>query len=486
MVSGMIILKRIMVCRCIWTFADADSLECRFHRRKCVHKDNNVSCERCIRLKRECVNPIRNVEYVEESAIDEDVTIVEPANHMVVSYREQVQELQDQILTLERALMEAKICQSLTYSIYDSDSTSSESGNTALSYPSPLSSESDTDLNDRQLVSSQNKQKTLDNSDFAPFWTLSMKKNGLTLNTKVKNIEDLLRFGIQALQYLEGATLYTEPRAELQSLSLLTTSRSNNIHFIFREALKKNSGHGGIAAPTVSTILLVDPDTVILNLVETFFTCYNNFHPLICRSLFYTRYETTEEIVASPLTIAICAVMTMRPCKHIPYQPQELRQMGEQFYTLARESLSDIIDEPSQVLEASVGFLLLSHYCYHTLRFSTARHYSATAYLVSHNAVGHITEIDETDIELVVMKRNHFYLCLQEVALKHFMDGSNELLDLTLFNTKLTTLPEDSDIAKTFLNIGNRLIKLVRSKPMLDVMVSTRLLNVRYLFEFTY
>jgi hypothetical protein len=153
--------------------------------------------------------------------------------------------------------------------------------------------------------------------------------------------------------------------------------------------------------------------------------------------------------------------------------------MGEQFYTLARELLSDIIDEPLQVLEASVGFLLLSHYCFQTLRFSAARHYSATAYLVSHNAVGHITEIDETDIEQVIMKRNHFYLCLQEVALKHFMDGSHELLDLTLFNTKLTTVPEDSDFAKTFLNIGNRLIKLFRSKPMMDVMVNTRLLYVR-------
>jgi hypothetical protein len=59
------------------------------------------------------------------------------------------------------------------------------------------------------------------------------------------------------------------------------------------------------------------------------------------------------------------------------------------------------------------------------------------------------------------------------------MDGSHELLDLTLFNTKLTTVPEDSDFAKTFLNIGNRLLKLVRSKPLMEITVNTRLFNVR-------
>lgn len=452
--------------------ADRDTIECKFHRRKCVRKSNNVNCERCIRLKRECINVPRNIDNDDELLIDGDFAHLEHSNHEVVSYNQQLQVLQDQILILEKALKEAKILRNLTYSSSDSDSMSSGYSE-AHAYSSPSSPEDDLDSNERQVVPIRKTNKRLESSKLTYSWTLSMSKNGIVLNTNVKSIEDLITFGVQALQYLDGAALYTEPRDELKSLSLRTTNRSNSIHFSFQEALKNNKGHGGIAKPAATSAVLSDQENVILNLVRAFFTCYNTVHPLVYKSLYYERYRTTEEKIASPLTTAMCAVMTLRPCQHIPYQRQELRQMGDYFYSLARESLSDIIDEPSQAMEASMGFMLLSHYSFLTLRFSEARHYSTTAYLVAHNAVGHVTEIDVSDIEQLVMKRNYIYLSLQESALKHFVQDDAEMLDVKLFDNQLEILPEDSNIAKAFLTICNHLMTLLRSRQMLQIMVNT-------------
>lgn len=450
--------------------------ECKFHRRKCIRIDDNEKCERCVRLKRQCINATRKPEIEEDNSIDGEIVSDEATTHTIINYYQQLNELQEQFHTLEKALTMARITPELSYSTSEFDSSgSSSSGGESPSLLPPLSPKDKGDPNEQQVVRSSKKQKILDGSN-RQSWTLSMTKNGLSVHTNIQNVQDLLSFGMHAVQYLDGLAINSQPSDGLTSLSLVARSRVNNISHIFHQALKKNAGHGTLAIPSVSASLIFDQENVILTLLTAYFDCFNASHSLMTKSLYYSRFHNSEDLLSSPLTAVMCAVMTMRPCKHIPYDFQELRQMGEYFFNIARDGLADLIDEPSRSTEATLGFLMLGHFCFYTLRFSEARSYSATAYLIAHSAVGHIKEVDSTSAEMVIMKRVYFMLSLQESSLKNFLGGHSDNFDVDIFNTKLEPLPDDSDFGSTFLRLGSRILSLLRSQQLLRVLVRTHLL----------
>ncbi|KAG2180818.1 hypothetical protein INT43_008397 [Umbelopsis isabellina] len=440
--------------------------ECRFHRRKCNRPNDSVSCERCIRLKRECVTATQGMDGDDTSSADQD-SMVEVNPGAVIGYNEQLKEMENQLLMLERALMDAKVAAKITYTLEDSeDSTSSCSTSSPASSASYNSSE--TSASETSLITHK-KRKTSRDDELRDPIVLTMTKNGLTLETNVKNIDDFLSFGLQALQYLDGSSLYTKPGVDMKTIALTTTSRTNNIQWIFREALRRNKGRGALV-PQFTGSLLFDAENVITNLVAAFFHCYNSVHPFLHADTYYKKYHKNGDLTDAPLTATICAVMTQRSCAHIHYEPFEMRNMGEYFYQIARDALSDIMDDTSRQPEASIGFLLLSQYCFFTLRFSEARHFSSMAYIIAHDAVKSIIEENTQDPEQVIMKRNYLFLNFQEMALKHFLDNSNEFLDVKLFDSNLITLPDDGEIAKIFLKIANRAMKFFRCKQLIQIM----------------
>jgi hypothetical protein len=445
--------------------------ECKFHRRKCIRIDDNAKCERCVRLKRHCVNASRKPESEEDKSVDDETVSDETTTYTIINYYQQLNELQEQFHILEKTLTTARITPELSYSVsdFDSSSSSSSSSSESPSLLAPLSTEGKVDPNEQQVVRSK-RQRTLDGSN-KQSWSLTMTKDGLTVHTNIQNVQDLLSFGMYAVQYLDGLPIISQPSDELGSLSLIARSRVNNISHIFHEALKKNAGHGVTAIPSVSASLIFDQENVISILLTAYFACFNDSHSIMTRSLYYSRFHNSEDPLSSPLTTVMCAIMTMRPCRHIPYSFQELRQMGEYFFNIARDGLADIIDEPSRSTEGTIGFLLLAHFCFYTLRFSEARSYSTTAYLIAHNAVGHIKEIDNTSAEMVIMKRVYFMLALQESSLKNFLGGHTDNFDVDIFNTKLESLPDDSDIGSTFIRLGSRILSLLRSQQLLIVLV---------------
>ncbi|KAJ2960559.1 hypothetical protein NQZ79_g4133 [Umbelopsis isabellina] len=440
--------------------------ECRFHRRKCNRPNDSVSCERCVRLKRECVTAASGIDGDDTSSTDQD-SMAELNPSAVISYNEQLKEMENQLLMLEMALLDAKVAAKIAYPMYESEDSKS-----SCSTSSPASSASldtsETSVSETRLVTHK-RRKTLADNELKDPIVLTMTKNGLTLETNVKNIDDFLSFGLQALQYLDGSSLYTKPGVDMRTINLVTTSRTNNIQWIFREALRKNKGRGALV-PQFTSSILFDAENVITNLVSAFFSCFNTFHPLLHEESYYKKYHNNEDLTDAPLTASICALMTQRACTHIQYEAFEMRNMGEYFYQIARDTLSDLMDDASRQTEASIGFLILSHYCFYTLRFSEARHFSSVAYIIAHDAVRNITEINAADPEQVIMKRNYFFLNLQEMALKHFMDNSTEFLDTKLFETNLEILPEDGELAKIFLKIGNRAMKFCKSKQLIRIM----------------
>lgn len=402
------------------------------------------------------------------SSADQD-SMIEANPGTVIAYNEQLKEMENQLLTLERALMDAKVAAKITYPIYDSEDSKS-SCSTSSPSSSASSNGSESAASEMSLVAPKKRKTSRDNELRDPI-VLTMTKNGLTLETNVKNVDDFLSFSLQALQYLDGSSLYTKPGFEMKTINLATTSRANNIQWIFREALRRNKGRGAIV-PQFTGSLLFDEENVIINLVSAFFHCYNSVHPFLHADTYYKKYHNNDNLADSPLTASICAVMTQRACAHIQYEPYELRNMGEYFYQIARDALSDIMDDESRQTEATIGFLLLAQYCFFTLRFSEARHFSSVAFIIAHDAVGNIAEVNSEDPEQVIMKRNYLFLNMQEMALKHFMDNSSEFLDVKLFETNLEILPEDGDIAKIFLKVANRAMKFFRCKQLINIMVS--------------
>jgi hypothetical protein len=320
---------------------------------------------------------------------------------------------------------------------------------------------SQTAMDPLALTVSPNVQSNSRNATLNPgSWTLKISNGEFQIETGIRNISDL--FLMQPIQYLspinhlsddqgsQGLVLYFDSE-KLISLVPLTMR-------VLEDFMKQKPIQESL---TVPTSILFDSHSIVDRLLETYFNCHNVYKPLIHKATFMKEYRQLNSPLDSLVCLCICSYVCAIPCEHTTNDFNELRYMGDYFYTLAKSKLIDQFDEPDKRLENVVCISLLTDYMHITLRLADCRRFASIAYQICYDLKNHYERSTNDHSSLVdqALFRRHFNEIMEMSQMMNFI--GNESLDIFTYERLYWThLPDELAQTIDFIEGQNWLFKL--------------------------
>lgn len=296
-----------------------------------------------------------------------------------------------------------------------------------------------------------------------------MTKKGLTINTNVKSIQDLVSWGFAAIKILNSETHlspFTINLAEYNGdISLAVTNR---LHYgakeIYTDILRTNRKKLTFEDETVTqpALIVADAHAVVTSLIETYFQCHNKQILILHRETFLEDEYDPRSPLSSPQVMAVCAFVCLRHCRHMPnYTSQELRDLGEFFYRTARALLEDLFDEPKHRHESMLTLMFLGMFRLLTLRVSEALSAITLAYTIAHDLLPEMMEMpvvdDKSMIRRELFKRQYFYVVTVENQLYHIVEKTSKDITFSKLSEDMMPLPDEDEKSVKFVKIKNKI-----------------------------
>jgi hypothetical protein len=310
-----------------------------------------------------------------------------------------------------------------------------------------------------------------------------MTKQGLTINTYVKSVQDLVSWGLEAIKVLNlDAEIRAFPvnLAEYSgNINLPVTHKLLGFHKLFgnilrdhRRTLKFDTG-----VPPQPPVLAADPYKVVSNLIGTYFQCHNKEMYNIYQPTFMEKYYNNRDVFSSPVVMSICAFVCLRHCRHMPsYTSQELREFGEFFYFLSRELLEDIFDDPEHRQESIYTLIFIGMFRLMTLRVSEAFTAFSLAYTITMDLYDDQKDIPVVDekslIEREVFKRQCFHICVLEHHVYHLCEESIKEFHIPFLMEPLQILPGEGPDVEKIIKLKNLFTAWISNVHVINARVS--------------
>ncbi|KAF1801225.1 Zn(2)-C6 fungal-specific transcription factor [Mucor lusitanicus] len=321
--------------------------ECRLQRRKCSRPASDQECFRCKRLGIICKQPMKLTELNE------------------IDTSQEMDDLQDQMLQLEEAchFMENQL------DLYRKEKNSSNKQMTAISNNTML-------------------QSLFQN------WKVKIVNGGFQIETGIRDLTDLLMLNtsisyLSPLSYDSASSIHSDDsyyrgRDASIVLNFGKDSAGSLIPFTIRtmaRSLTSKTSHIPVAL-LLPSILLLNPKSLVDQLLKIYFQCHNIYNPLVHENTYRDKMTTIQDPLTDLLTLSICSYVCSTPCQHLTFTPRERRNMGDYFYAKARDILMDQFDFPEKRLENAMSINLLIQYMNVTLKYVEGRQLMSMAFQI--------------------------------------------------------------------------------------------------------
>ncbi|KAI8064622.1 hypothetical protein BC940DRAFT_305528 [Gongronella butleri] len=210
------------------------------------------------------------------------------------------------------------------------------------------------------------------------------------------------------------------------------------------------------------------PAEIIHKLVHQYFHCYNVVLPLLHRETFMAYFEKCQErakdeldplAAHGPVTLALCAYMSITCCRHLHMGLHDRRSLAESFYIQCQDRLYDILDDPAHCkqLEAMITINMLLKFLFMTLRLKEARKLISIAVLLA-------TELRKAQsrlshVEKVIAQRHAIYANVFFGIIEYFC--SRRMDDIPGSDVPLEVLPDECPTTQKCLVSYQYFCKLV-------------------------
>ncbi|KAL7324662.1 hypothetical protein PS15p_209822 [Mucor circinelloides] len=320
--------------------------ECRRNRRKCVRPSLSPECVRCKKLGKICKQPTKQESQQEALEISK--------NQDIIKLEEQVLQLEEAIHYMEQQLNMYRRGRSRS-------SSSSHMSNTMI-------------------------QSLFNN------WKCKIANGTFQIETGIRNISELLQFNT-SISYL--SPLNYDSSSSVSSDDSYYRGRDAGIVLNFEKEVKGSLIPFTItlmaktitSAPShipvallIPTALLLDPKSLVDQLLDIYFQCHNIFSPLVHEKSYRDRLATVQDPLTDPVTLSICSYVCSTPCQNVSFTPREKRNMGDYFYAKARDIILDQFDQPEKRLETAMSINLLMQYMHITLKIGECRRLVSLSY----------------------------------------------------------------------------------------------------------
>ncbi|GAB5593569.1 hypothetical protein Unana1_08469 [Umbelopsis nana] len=310
-------------------------------------------------------------------------------------------------------------------------------------------------------------------------WSITMTKEGLTINTNVKSVKDLVAWGLEAIRVLNLESQVAPCAVDLSEYSgnikLSVTTRLLGVKDLYADVIRNNRKTLMFdnETPQKPILILTDPHKVVSSLLATYFQCHNKQMAILHQKTFMEEDYDQNNPLSSPVVMSLCSYVCLRHCRHMPpYTSQELREFGEFFYKTARDLLEDIFDDPDYRHEAMNTFTFLGMFRLHTLRVSEAFTAFSLGYTIAldlYDEMMSLPVVDEKSlIRKELFKRQYFHAAMVEHHVYHIVEKSFKDFNLRKLSGPLQALPgEGPDMFKS-IKLKNAFILWISDQRVLN------------------
>ncbi|CEP11348.1 hypothetical protein [Parasitella parasitica] len=217
-------------------------------------------------------------------------------------------------------------------------------------------------------------------------WRLRIKNGSFQIETGIRNINELMHFNPN-VSYLSPISYGSSRSSESNNEILLSFEKESSASLIpFTLKILARSLIDRTIGPPVSvlipSLLLLDPELLVDQLIDIYFRCHNVYSPLVHENSHRNRLKTIQDPLTDLITLSICSYVCSTPCQHLLFSPREQRNMGDYFYAKAKDIILDQFDQPEKRLENAIAINLLMQYLQITLKFSESRQFVSMAYQI--------------------------------------------------------------------------------------------------------
>jgi hypothetical protein len=357
----------------------------------------NYKCSRCERLGRICYQPTKQEE--QQLLLNDEFNVA--GDQDIDSLKDQVKELEEAVFFMEEQI------QMHRSNNINTNRSNSSSGLSLIN-------------NDRQPLPEV--ANTMIQSLFHN-WKFKIENGSFQIETGIQNISELLQFNpsVTYLSPLSGNSSGCRSRSTTSSSASSASSASsfsnnsdNEEHSYFNSSSYYRGCDAGIimsfgkegtgslipftikiltrciktkpanppSALLLPSTLLLDPNSLVDQLLHIYFKCHNVYNPLVHEQSYRAKLAFIQDPMTDLVTLGICSYVCSTPCKHLQFSPRERRNMGDYFYAKARNLILDQFDQPEKRLENVMGINLLIQYMHITLKFAECRQLVSMAYQI--------------------------------------------------------------------------------------------------------
>jgi len=225
-------------------------------------------------------------------------------------------------------------------------------------------------------------------------WKFKIVNGGFQIETDIRDLSDLLMLNtsisyLSPLSYDSASSIssndsYYRGRDAGIVLSFGKEATGSLIPFTIRtmaRSLTSKPSHIPVAL-LLPSILLLDPKSLVDQLLKTYFQCHNIYNPLVHEKTYRDKMVPIQDPLTDLLTLSICSYVCSTPCRHLTFTPRERRNMGDYFYAKARDIIWDQFDLPEKRLENAMSINLLIQYMNVTLKYMEGRQLISMAFQI--------------------------------------------------------------------------------------------------------
>ncbi|CAO3640752.1 unnamed protein product [Mucor fragilis] len=225
-------------------------------------------------------------------------------------------------------------------------------------------------------------------------WKIKIIDGGFQLETGIRDLNDLLMLNtsisyLSPLSYDNASSISTDDsyyrgRDASIVLNFGKDTAGSLIPFTIRtmaRSLTSKKSHIPVAL-LLPSILLLDPKSLVDQLLIIYFKCHNIYNPLVHEKTYRDNMAAISDPMADLVTLSICSYVCSTPCQHLTFTPRERRNMADFFYAKARDILLDQFDSPEKRLENAMSINLLIQYMNVTLKYVEGRQLISMAFQI--------------------------------------------------------------------------------------------------------
>ncbi|GAN02163.1 hypothetical protein MAM1_0017d01604 [Mucor ambiguus] len=408
---------------------------CKQRRRKCERLYEHDSCERCVKMKKKCIP--QDLHYKGESSAedyycDDDNDVEEQASNAELdAMYGQVRELEKQLQCLELGLQQQQA-----------------------------------------LIKKE------------PRWDIRFVDGELRLESKIKNLEELMMYGQSAIRYLSpfGNTFQAKSLVfERKSLSFVKTAMK--LVTITYDMANPNSVSSPKAISrrfSVGVPAFLKPQSLVRRLIDNYFSCFNDTVPILHEPTFMEHVWGLDNPMDDPVVLAVCTSAAVVTCKHNFLNSSEKRYFSEYFYELSIAKLVDMFDDPTKALESVLMINLMMPFMMQTLRVSEAFKWVSMALLLCKNlqienpgyAQGGPGLPRMVRIKYALIHRNSV-LCACAMAIIDFVKNDKRS-EIQPYSVQLDILPDETRKTKNIIKMFNYILRLSLHPSFIVVVTQAR------------